>query len=247
MNDFLKQVIEEKFASKKQQRYFYAKANDKTLSKKEREKWSKMAGEFSDKTNFKKLPDEAKEKEEEVDEIVDDQGNIARGNLPIGLGKEFAISKSTTDKVVQTAFGAQGRNGIYGTARTNLRYWGESDMSKSLGYEDTLGDDESYKEALEHFTKTLGLSHEEAVERLKDMGYIPGQKELVRLVENPKKFMEDYIETVLSKKTNQDSDIINKPNEEPIHPVIQKQIDSLLKTLEKNNIPLDKALNQSKK
>ena len=48
MNDFLKQVIEEKFASKKQQRYFYAKANDKTLSKKEREKWSKMAGEFSD-------------------------------------------------------------------------------------------------------------------------------------------------------------------------------------------------------
>ena len=59
--------------------------------------------------------------------------------------------------------------------------------------------------------------------------------------------MEDYIETVLSKKTNQDSDIINKPNDEPIHPVIQKQIDSLLKTLEKNNIPLDKALNQSKK
>ena len=43
MNNFIKGVIEEKFTSKKQQRFFYAKANDESLSKKERAKWKKMA------------------------------------------------------------------------------------------------------------------------------------------------------------------------------------------------------------
>ena len=47
MNDFIKQVIEEKFASKAQQRYFYAKANEKGTPKKEKKKWKKWASEFS--------------------------------------------------------------------------------------------------------------------------------------------------------------------------------------------------------
>ena len=93
MNHFFKKVIEETFASKKQQRYFYAKANDKTLSKKEREKWSKMAGEFSDKTNFKKLPDAAEKEEQDMEEIVDDHGNIQRSNIPLDVNKEFETSK----------------------------------------------------------------------------------------------------------------------------------------------------------
>ena len=40
MNNFIKQVIEEKFASKAQQRFFYAKANEKGKPKKEKKKWS---------------------------------------------------------------------------------------------------------------------------------------------------------------------------------------------------------------
>ena len=50
MNNFIKQVIEEKFASKAQQRFFYAKANEKGKPKKEKKKWSKWAKEFSDDT-----------------------------------------------------------------------------------------------------------------------------------------------------------------------------------------------------
>lgn len=49
--------IEEEFASKKQQRYFYAKANDESLSQSERDKWLQWANEFSDETNFDKLPE----------------------------------------------------------------------------------------------------------------------------------------------------------------------------------------------
>ena len=93
MNNFIKQIIEEKFASKKQQRYFYAKANDKTLSKKERKKWQDMAGEFSDKTNFKKLPDEVEKEEQDMEEIVDDHGNI---RLPI-LGELNVLGYTIED------------------------------------------------------------------------------------------------------------------------------------------------------
>jgi hypothetical protein len=55
MNDFIKQVIEEKFASKAQQRYFYAKANEKGSSKKEKKQWKKWASEFSSKTKFDEI------------------------------------------------------------------------------------------------------------------------------------------------------------------------------------------------
>ena len=58
--------------------------------------------------------------------------------------------------------------------------------------------------------------------------------------------MEDYIETVLSKKTY-DSELIDNTEEEPLNPIVQKQIDSLLKTIEKNNIPLAKVINKLKK
>ena len=79
MNNFVKQVIEEKFASKAQQRFFYAKANEKGASKKEKKKWSKWADEFSSDTNYEKIPEKI---EKDVDEIVDSQGNIKRGNKP---------------------------------------------------------------------------------------------------------------------------------------------------------------------
>ena len=55
MDNYIKSIIEEKFASKKQQRYFYAKASDESIPKKERKKWSKWAKEYSSDTDFKKL------------------------------------------------------------------------------------------------------------------------------------------------------------------------------------------------
>jgi hypothetical protein len=55
--------VDEKFESKKQQKYFFAKCgNGKT---KEQKKWCKMADEFAKKTNFAKLPEKKKETKEE--------------------------------------------------------------------------------------------------------------------------------------------------------------------------------------
>ena len=52
----------EKFESKKQQKYFFAKCGDGKT--KEQKKWCKMADEFSKKTNFDKLPEKKKETKE---------------------------------------------------------------------------------------------------------------------------------------------------------------------------------------
>ena len=54
--------IDEKFESKKQQKYFYSKCGDGKT--KEQKKWCKMAKEFSSKTDFKKLPEKKKETKE---------------------------------------------------------------------------------------------------------------------------------------------------------------------------------------
>jgi hypothetical protein len=56
--------VNEKFESKKQQKYFFAKCGDGKT--KEQKKWCKIAKEFADKTkNFKKLPEKKEETTEE--------------------------------------------------------------------------------------------------------------------------------------------------------------------------------------
>ena len=258
MNDFIKQVIEEKFASKAQQRYFYAKANEKGTPKKEKKKWKKWASEFSSDTNFEKIPDKVENKEKDIEEIVDEKGNIKRGDIPTQIKKSLVGAKKRTDKVVKAASGAMGSHSIYGTYSSVINNFnnlyeengGKEDvkeiaMDDTLGYENTMGDDKTYDEAYNYFIKDLGLPEDEAKDRLAAMGYIEGQKDLVRLVENPKKFMQDYIESVLVKKS-QDSDVLEKEDEQTVNPLILKQIDSLKKTLIKNNIPVDKIVKRLK-
>jgi len=250
MNDFIKQVIEEKFASKSQQRYFYAKANEKGAPKKEKKKWKKWASEFSSDTNFKKIPDKVEDNEEDIEEIVDEKGNIMRGDIPNQIKKSLIGAKRRTDKVVKSGTGAMGNYGINST-NIRSRAWGEGQevreiaMDDILGYENTMGNDKTYDEAYNYFIKDLGLPEDEAKERLAAMGYIEGEKELVRLVENPKRFMQDYIESVLVKKS-QDSDVLEKESDETVNPLILKQIESLKKSLNKNNIPVEKIIKHLK-
>lgn len=245
MNKFIKQVIEEKFASKKQQRYFYAKAGDKSLPKKERKKWGKWAKEFSDKTDFEEIPDEVKEKE--VDEVVDSEGNYIKGKKAGNAASKGVTSNSTSDEVVKTGAGQMGIHGVHGT-HTSLRYWAESDMSKALGYEDTLGQDEDYEDAKDHFEDELGLDEPETEDRLAKLGYdkkLPDDK--VRLVENPKKFVEEYLESILNKKTDT-RDFVKKGEieEKEVNPIILKQIKSLKNSLSSNNLSIDDVMKHLK-
>jgi len=60
--------IDEKFESKKQQKYFFAKCGDGKT--KEQKKWCKMADEFTKKTNFAKLPEKKLETKENYQDMV---------------------------------------------------------------------------------------------------------------------------------------------------------------------------------
>ena len=91
MNNFIKQVIEEKFASKAQQRFFYAQVGE---GGKKGKKWSKWAKEFSDKTNYDEIPD--KVEEEDIDEIIDVNGNIETSKLPTNFNSKQTTSKAPT-------------------------------------------------------------------------------------------------------------------------------------------------------
>jgi len=217
MDKFVEQVIEETFASKRQQRYFYHKA-------KKSPKWSKMAKEFSDKTDFSELPERAEEEQVtsrpvtgendylknsgqlnggpemkplEVDEIVDEDGNISHSDDP-GNPNAYIRSKKTSDEVASATMGQMGTFGILGgptNASKTLKYWAESDMSKALGADETIMNPETdYEDAVETFEDELEVPEDEAKERAKQMGYdpeLPDNK--IRLIENPKKYIEEYL------------------------------------------------------
>lgn len=239
MDSFIINIIDEAFKSKAQQRYFYWKAG------KGSKKWKKMAKEFSDKTDFDKLPEKIKNEDTfELDEIVDEDGNFISGGKASDAGTKEITSKSTTDKVTSTGAGQIGSFGTIGAGNVNktLRYWGEADMSKALGYEDTLGSDMTYDEAKKYFEEELGLTDEETKERLGKMGYdekLPEEK--IRLVENPIKYLEEYIDGILNKKSttpeivkkNEDE---NMPDKKNINPIIKKQFDAIKNTIKKNGL-----------
>ena len=154
-----------------------------------------------------------------------------------------------TDVVVKMAHGSQGR--ISKAGATNLRYWAESDMSKALGFDDTMGKDADYDDAEEHFKDDLGIDEPEVDDRLAQMGYdkkLPNDK--VRLVENPKKYMEEYIESILKGKSK-DNDVLEKEKEEvepkEIHPIIKRQLNSLKNSMNSHGLTADDVINYIKK
>jgi hypothetical protein len=241
MNNFIKQVIEEKFASKAQQRFFYAKANEKGKPKKEKKKWSKWAKEFSDKTDYDEIPDKV---EKEVDEIVDEKGNFAKGKKAPNFNSKGTTSNSTSDEVALTGAGQSSISPKLGMGYR--RYWGESDMSKVLGADKLLhSDDVDYEDAESEF-ENLGIEDPaERDERAKQLGFDPSlPDDKVRLVENPKKFMEEYIDNLLKQK-GKDNDVISKEEEVAeveINPIVAKQIKSLKNSMKTYGLKPDHIL-----
>jgi hypothetical protein len=240
MNQFIKQVIEEKFASKSQQKLFFAKAKNS-------KKWKKWSKEFSDKTDYSKIPDKVEKKE--VDEIIDDEGNFATDTFPTDLPTKGITSKSTTDDVVRSTMPQMGTFGVAGGGISPtgvIKYWTETDMSKALGAKETILQDVPFDQAKGHMEDELGLSDDEAEERLEKMGYdekLPEDK--LRLIENPKKFVNDYLESILVKKST-NSDVLEKDEEKEVNPIILKQIEVLKNTLKNNNLSVNDVLSHLK-
>jgi hypothetical protein len=95
MDDDSDNQLQEKFESKSQQKYFFARCNDKTQSKKIRDKWCRMADEFAQDTKFNKLPEKKKEPKENFsfDDYTKKVGAALTGGMKNNLTK---ISPSVT-------------------------------------------------------------------------------------------------------------------------------------------------------
>jgi hypothetical protein len=223
MKKFIENIINETFASKAQQKYFYSRANDKTLPKKERKKWSKMADEFSEKTNFKKLPE--KVKNDDLDEMVDEFGEIINGHVPIN---KQITSNSTTDEFSVTGNRQMGTTGSYGVRGLNMiPALSENDLSNALGYQNTMAQNMPYKKAKLYFKKELELEPDEINDRMKQIGYDKKlEKPKVRLIEKA---------------------VDNAINEYKINPIVLKQIKSLKESIKNNNVPIENVYNLLKK
>lgn len=66
---------------------------------------------------------------------------------------------------------------------------------------------------------------------MKNLGYnekLPEDK--IIMIENPKKFIEEYIDELITNKNNS-NDILNKENDSEINPIVLKQINSLKKSM----------------
>ena len=188
-----------------------------------------MAGEFSKDTDFKKLPEKANE--EEIEEIVDFDGSIPTSKIPKDVRAKSVTARKTSDAQADATSQPPFQKGQY-----MKRYWGESEMDDALGFEETMGKNASYEEALEYFTDELGFDETDAKERLEKMGYIPNSEEKVRIIEMmTKKQLEEYVDTLLNKKS-MPKDILDPSieeleeteDEEESNPILDRKLKFLM-------------------
>lgn len=98
MGMFEEEEVDEKFESKKQQKYFFAKCGDGKT--KEQKKWCKMADEFAKDTNFAKLPEKKKETRESYKDIVGSAYNKIMASKLGQMGPKPTFSESEIEKQI---------------------------------------------------------------------------------------------------------------------------------------------------
>ena len=129
-----------------------------------------------------------------------------------------------------------------------MKYWAESDMSKVLGADKLLhSDDVDYEDAKDEY-EDLGIEDPiEQDKRAKQLGFDPNLPDgQTRLVENPKKYMEEYIESILSKKKVDNEIVSNETEMKEISPIIKKQIKSLKNSMDSHNLTINDIMNHLK-
>ena len=259
MNNFVKQLVEDKFASKSQQRMFFAKG-------KKNKKWREWARGKAEDTNFDKIPekvdadeqmmggfpsyaaDDIFTKEEpteqmplsktihngnaeaEFSEIVDADGDIQTGDKP-GNPNGYIRSKKTTDQVAKSTMGQMGSFGVLG---------GATGANKTLKYW-----------AESDMSKALGApdtigdpdtNFEDAVETFEDELEVPEEEAKERakqmgfdpeLPDGKLRLIENpkkYIEEYLSKKTN-NRELVKKQTSNNIKKPVSPVIKRQLNTI----------------
>ena len=90
MNDLIKRLVEDEFASKAQQRLFFAKAKNS-------KKWREWAKGKAEDTNFDKLPEKVKKEKSE-----EEKEQMINGGTPLYNDTDIYNKEEETENVSET-------------------------------------------------------------------------------------------------------------------------------------------------
>lgn len=209
------------------------------------EKALKSKKKFS-KSDLKKIMDKISSKNEkgEIEELVDFDGTFNSSKIPIHDPK-----MSPTKTMDQTVFAVsqpgkpwtRGYRVYYGESIEEVGTISEIDAAAAFGFEETEGEGENAKEAIQTF-KELGV--DDPIGRAEELGYdpklekkkLPGSFTRKRLEEIQKEKAIKVLEDILTKKSK-DTDIQKKDKTKSVDELpllVRKNLKTLLKHLESN-------------
>ena len=209
------------------------------------EKALKSKKKFS-KSDLKKIMDKISSKNEkgEIEELVDFDGTFNSSKIPIHDPK-----MSPTKTMDQTVFAVsqpgkpwtRGYRVYYGESIEEVGTISEIDAAAAFGFEETEGEGENAKEAIQTF-KELGV--DDPIGRAEELGYdpklekkkLPGSFTRKRLEEIQKEKAIKVLEDRLTKKSK-DTDIQKKDKTKSVDELpllVRKNLKTLLKHLESN-------------
>jgi hypothetical protein len=182
-----------------------------------------------------------KGKEEEVTELVDDDGTMLTSKIPITNPASTGTvgNPTTTDQKVgmQRVPRDPLLRGVYG-------YYGEShireeDMEGAFGFEDTKFMD--YKDTVKYYQKELDMDKDSAIERTVQQGKKPNlQKRAPKNIKKKKNFIDRLI---LKEKEIEEDKIVNKTSisdvDSPASKILKKNISALKSMAEKEGLSLN--------
>ena len=195
------------------------------------------------KTFKEKTKKHTKGKEEEVTELVGDDGTWLGSSIPIMDPASSLHGLTTTDRIVGMSRNPRdpllrGWYGYYGEGEIK-----EEDMADAFGFEDTMFMD--YKDTVKYFQKKLGLDKEDAVDRAKQQGKKPNlQKRAPKKIKKKKNFIDRLIlkekeieeseevreDKLIDKEGNQNEELLDSDS------VLKRNIMSLKKMAKKQGI-----------
>jgi len=203
--DIIRKLISEKFASKAQQRFFYAMADKDTKKGRKFKKWAK---EFSDDTDFDDLPEKVSEEEKETKNPKMKKGDLVeyinskkmmgeqrRGGRPIVVpeisGPDFRIVVQWLEKLRES-----GVINMFGCSP--MLNWTEKDLHRWLYGQKQ--DPESIEEQIEE----LEYENEDG-DNDSDIEMLESQLESIKyLLENKQAVRDVLIRTALTRVENTD-------------------------------------------
>lgn len=190
---------------------------------------------------LKKIKSSEKEsKEQEVTELVDDDGTWLSSDIPILSPANNGLGTKTTDQIVPAARNPRdpllrGWYGYYGEGKM-----AEEDMSKAFGFEDTK--DMDAKETLKYFKDELEMDDDSAEKRVEDEFGKSPERDKKSPFKNKKGFVgrpilkeKELGEDVLLSK-DKDDDTEKRKIKDLINPLLLRNIKSIKKLAKEHGI-----------